>query len=179
VAGLFQPLPLLRLWKLSRVQGAVGVGTFVATVISSPRVERGILAGIGFAIVAHLYREMRVDHFHERKGDRLVLIPRGVVWFATAPKLESLFIEALAAHPEIRELEIDLSQTGRIDFSGAQELAVLIDDAAGSGVTITVSNIPPHASRAVSVHLGGRYGVPTLDEIPASERHQWLRGRAD
>jgi SulP family sulfate permease len=179
VAGLFQPLPLLRLWKLSRVQGAVGVGTFVATVISSPRVERGILAGIGFAIVAHLYREMRVDHFHERRGDRLVLIPRGVVWFATAPKLESLFIEALAAHPEIRELEIDLSQTGRIDFSGAQELAVLIDDAAGSGVTITVSNIPPHASRAVSVHLGGRYGVPNLDEIPASERHQWLRGRAD
>lgn len=177
VYGLFQPRPLIRLWRMSRVQAAVGTGTFVATLLASPHVEQGVVAGIGLAIVAHLYREMRVDHYHERRGDRLVLIPRGVVWFATAPKLERRFIRALAANPDVTELEIDLSETGRIDFSGAQVLAILVDDAAGSGVEITISHIPPHASRAMSAHLGGRYGVPTLDELPTGERHQWTRGR--
>ena len=179
VYRLFQPAPLLRLWGMSRVQASVGTGTFAATLIASPKVERGILAGICFAIVAHLYREMRADHYHERRGDRLVLIPRGVVWFATAPKLERRFIRALAANPDVTELEIDLSETGRIDFSGAQVLATLVDNAAGSGVEITISNIPPHASRALSAHLGGRHGVPTLGEIPSEERHQWTRGRED
>ena len=50
---------------------------------------------------------------------------------------------------------------------------------AGSGVEITVSHIPPHASRAMSAHVGGRYGVPTLAELPTHERHQWTRGRKD
>ena len=179
VYSLFQPLPLIRLWTLSRVQGAVATATFAATLLASPQVDRGIIAGICFAIAAHLYREMRVDHYHERRGDRLVLIPRGVVWFATATKLERRFIRALAANPDVTELEIDLSETGRIDFSGAQVLGVLVDDAAGSGVSITISNIPPHASRAVSAHLGGRYGVPKLDEIPADQRHQWAHQRSE
>jgi SulP family sulfate permease len=182
VAGvyyLFQPLSILKLWNVSRVQAAVATGTFVATLVASPRVDRGILAGIGFAIIAHLYREMRVDHYHERRGDRLVLVPRGVVWFATAQKLESRFIGALAANPDVGELEIDLSETGRIDFSGAQVLAILVDDAAGAGIQITISNIPPHASRALAAHMGGRFGVPTLDEIPVTERHQWTHRRAD
>jgi len=161
------------------VQGAVTVATFAATLISSPNVERGVIAGLVFSIIAHLYREMRVDHGHELDGDTLVLRPAGVIWFATTPQLERRFIEARAEHPEVEKLRIDFSQVGRFDYSGAVTLATLVEDAVGAGVDVEVVHIPPHASRALAAHLGGRFGVPTLDELPRDQRHQWYASRDD
>ena len=177
VYKLFQPVEMVRMFVASRVQGAVAIGTFVATLVSSPNVERGVIAGVVFAVAAHLYRELRVDHAHELDGDTLVLRPAGVVWFATTPQLERRFIAAMAEHPDVDRLRIDFEHVGRFDYSGAVTLATLVDDACNAGVEVTIVNIPPHASRALAAHLGGRCGVPTLDELPRAERHQWYVGR--
>ncbi len=169
---------MVRIARQSGVQGAVAVGTFAATLIASPNVERGVIAGVVFAIAGHLYRELRVDHAHAVEGDTVVLRPGGVVWFATTPQLERRFIAAIADHPELTRLRIDLANVGRLDYSGAATLATLVDDAVNGGVEVAIVNIPPHSTRALAAHLGGSHGVPPLAEVPADQRHQWRpRGR--
>lgn len=175
--SLFQPGPMLTLWRRSRLQGLVAVGTFAATIAVAPRVDRGVLIGIALSIGAHLVRELRVDHELELSGDTLTMRPSGVIWFATTPQLERRFLDALAEHPDIRRLVLDLSGVGRVDYSGAAVLAELVDDADAGGLEVEIGPIPDHAVRALAAHLGGRHGVPRLEELPPDQRHQrWRRG---
>ncbi len=174
VFRLIQPLPILKMWTHSALQGAVATGTFVATLATAPNVERGVVIGVGLSILAHLTREMRVDHEYELDGDTLVIRPAGVIWFATTPQLERMFIEAVAEVPEISRLRIDFTKCGRFDYSGAATLATLVDDAENGGTSVEMVNIPPHGARALASFMGGKYGVPTLDELPVDEPYRWI-----
>ncbi len=173
--SLFQPGPVFRLWQRSHLQGLVALGTFVATIAVAPRVDQGVLIGIALSIGAHLVRELRVDHDLELSGDTLTMRPSGVIWFATTPQLERRFLDALAEHPDIRRLVVDLSGVGRVDYSGAAVLAELVDDATAGGLEVVFEAIPDHATRSLAAHLGGRHGVPRLDELPPQQRHQRWR----
>ena len=164
---------MLRIVRGSRLQGLVVFGTFAATLISAPNVERGVIAGVGLALIVHLIRELRVDHRHEVEDDTLVLRPYGVIWFVTAPHLETSFIAARAEHPQLQNLRIDFANVGRVDYGGAAKLAELVDDAVDAGLNVDIVNIAPHAKRSMAAHLGGRHGVPTLDQLADDERHQW------
>ena len=164
---------ILKIARCSRLQGLVVFGTFAATLIFAPNVERGVITGVGLAVAVHLIRELRVDHTHEVDHDTLVLRPRGVIWFVTAPHLEARFIAARAEHPQLQNLRIDFANVGRVDYGGAATLAELVDDAVAAGLTVDIVNIAPHAKRAIAAHLGGRHGVPTLEELADDERHQW------
>ena len=164
---------MLRIVRGSRLQGLVVFGTFAATLISAPNVERGVIAGVGLALIVHLIRELRVDHRHEVEDDTLVLRPYGVIWFVTAPHLETSFIAARAEHPQLQNLRIDFANVGRVDYGGAAKLAELVDGAVDAGLNVDIVNIAPHAKRAMAAHLGGRHGVPTLDQLADDERHQW------
>ncbi|MBT8240437.1 MAG: hypothetical protein KJN63_04355, partial [Acidimicrobiia bacterium] len=55
VVNLIKVRALFELFSHSMPQGFVGAGTFVATLAASPRVERGVIAGVVLAIGAHLY----------------------------------------------------------------------------------------------------------------------------
>ncbi|MCY3849291.1 MAG: SulP family inorganic anion transporter [Acidimicrobiaceae bacterium] len=164
---------MLQIARGSGLQGLVVFGTFAATLISAPNVERGVIAGVGLAFIVHLIRELRVDHRHEVEDGTLVLRPHGVIWFVTAPHLETSFIAARAEHPQLQNLRIDFANVGRVDYGGAAKLAELVDDAVDAGLNVDIVNIAPHAKRAMAVHLGGRYGVPTLDQLADDERRQW------
>ena len=164
---------MLKIARGSRLQGLVVFGTFAATLILAPNVERGVIAGVGLAVAVHLIRELRVDHRHEVEDDTLVLRPYGVIWFVTAPHLETSFIAARAEHPQLQNLRIDFANVGRVDYGGAAKLAELVDGAVDAGLNVDIVNIAPHAKRAMAAHLGGRHGVPTLDQLADDERHQW------
>ena len=60
VAKLIRLDDLWALLRANRVQALVGVGTLAATLASAPRVERGVMVGVGLALLAHLYRELSV-----------------------------------------------------------------------------------------------------------------------
>ncbi len=173
VYRLIDPRAMLKIARGSRLQGVVVFGTFAATLVAAPNVERGVIAGVGLALMVHLIRELRVDHTHDVEDDTLVLRPRGVIWFVTVPHLETRFISARAEHAHLKNLRIDFSNVGRIDYGGAATLAELVDDAVDAGLIVDIVNIAPHAKRAVAAHLGGRHGVPTLEELADDERHQW------
>lgn len=174
VYRLIQPKPIIRMWRQSAPQAAIATGTFVATLMFSPNVERGVLLGVALAIGFHLYREMRVDHVYESDGDSLTVRPAGVVWFASTPALEDAFRNAVAEHPETTHIVVDLGQCGRLDYSGANTLSELIADLERDDMTIEFVNVPDHAARALAVFLGGSHGVPSIEDLPDAARFQWV-----
>ena len=140
-------------------QALVGAGTTFATIGFAPRVERGVLVGIGLAVAVHLYREMQVLAPGERHGDTLTVRPKGVMWFATVPQLERVVREELAGHPDIATVVVDLTGVGRLDYSGAVALRRILERLTAGGVMVGVAGIPPSASTAVLAELRG-YDMP-------------------
>ncbi len=156
VGAVFKLAKLGELYHLvtqNRLQAFVGIGTFVATLLSAPRVERGVLVGIGLALAAHLYREMSVSTESVLDGDKLTVSPQGVLWFASIPQIERLIRSELAAQPDIDHVVIDLGAVGRLDYSGAAALGRIIEELRRAEVIVDVTNVKPGSARGVRIHL--------------------------
>ena len=144
---------MARLPRGSFPQALVGAGTTLATIAFAPRVERGVLVGIGLAIAVHLYREMQVTTPGERNDDTLTVRPKGVMWFATVPQVERSVREELASERNLTAVVIDLSGVGRLDYSGAVALRRILERLSAGGVDVSVAGVPPGASGAVRGEL--------------------------
>jgi sulfate permease, SulP family len=136
---------LARLWRLSRPQFLVAAITFGLTLALSPHVERAILAGVGLAILVHLWRELRVDIQSSAEGDTVELRPQGVLWYGSADELVERLADLLSTHRDARRLRLRLDGLGRIDLSGALALERLVEDARAAGLTVEVTGAPPQA----------------------------------
>ncbi len=150
VLNLIRIGDLLRLLTESRPQAVVGIGTLVATLAFTPRVERGVLVGIGLSLCVHLYRELYVTVEGRVEGRCLTVAPRGVLWFASVPQIERLIRAEITRHQQLSTVIVDLAGVGRIDYSGGAVLARIIDDVTGAGVEVEVVNLPPGTGGAVS-----------------------------
>jgi len=62
VIGLIQPKKLFFSIRNSASEGFITWSTFIATLILSPHVERGVLVGIGFSILVSIYKKSRLDN---------------------------------------------------------------------------------------------------------------------
>ena len=60
---------------------------------------------------------MHITIQHEIRGSRMVVRPKGVMWFATVPQIERIVRTELATHHEIDTVEFDLSGIGRLDYT--------------------------------------------------------------
>ncbi len=163
VGAVLKLIKLRELYDLiaqSGLQAVVGIGTFVATLASAPRVERGVLIGIGLALAAHLYREMSVSTESKRSGDTLTVSPQGVLWFAAVPQIERLIRNELANAPDLDRVVIDLGAVGRLDYSGAAALGRIIEELRQAGVEVNVTNVKPGSERSVRAHLDGNPDPP-------------------
>ncbi|MEL6982471.1 MAG: SulP family inorganic anion transporter [Actinomycetota bacterium] len=153
VVGLLRFDQLVGLVRVNLAQGLVGVGTFAATLAASPRVERGVLIGIGLALAVHLYRELRVTADSEWSDEELVVRPHGVLWFATVPSVDSLIREHLARHPDTARVVFDLESVGRLDYSAGAALSRLVEELGDAGVEVRLIHVYSTTARAVAAHL--------------------------
>jgi SulP family sulfate permease len=149
-------LPLIRfdrmveIGRLSRPQLAVTLTAFVLTLALSPRIQWAIVAAIGLSIAIHLNWELRLGVDVRAEGSRLEIFPRGVLWFASARRLEDRFTRILADHADAAELVIHIGGLGRIDLTGALALRELIENAREAGLTVSVTGMPAHARRILT-----------------------------
>jgi SulP family sulfate permease len=164
VFKLIQLAPIYRLWSVSIPQAIVATGTFVATIATSPTVERGVLIGLGLSIVMHLFHELAVHADHEVSDELITIRPRGVIWFASAPRLEEVIAEALRDHPDVDQVCVDLGGVGRVDYTGAMVLKRFVADNTSGGIRTHIINIAPEARSMLQKTLGDNEALPALPE---------------
>lgn len=158
VAGLFRPRVLARLWRASRPQAVVAWSTFGLTLVLAPHVDHAILIGVLMAGAVHLWRELVVRVAAAREGDTLVLEPQGVLWFGSAPALDDEILRALSREPGVTRVVIRCGGLGRVDLTGAYQLAEILEQLGGAGLQVDVTHVPDHARevlRAAGVEREG------------------------
>lgn len=137
---------MVRIARSSIPQAIVAWGTAIATLLLAPRVDYGILAGVGLSLLVHVFREAgRVTVEASFADDTLTLAPSGVMFFASATRFQEVLLDNLARHPDTNALVIDLSRLGRLDYTGVGILEAVRDEAEAMDTTFAVTNIPVHA----------------------------------
>ncbi len=158
---LIDPRVFTRQWRLSPLQAGVAIATFLATLAFAPRVERGVLVGVGLAVAVHLWRELRLHVPAELTGDGTLHVrPQGVLYYASAPALQDRLVDVVARHPAARRLVLHLNELGRIDLSGMLTIRAVLDDL---HLPVTVADVPQHSRRLVSRVLPENCLAPDAD----------------
>jgi SulP family sulfate permease len=134
------------LWRISTPQALIAWGTFAATLLLAPRIDIAVLIGIGGSLGVFVARALRLDVDVALDGELLTLTPRGVLWFGTAQRLDVAVADALAAHPWITRVDIDLYGIGRIDTTGALVLRSVLEHAREAGLTVQLKRVPPQSA---------------------------------
>lgn len=137
-------------WRWSRPQFVVGVVTVVGTLILAPRVERGVLLGVGTALAVHLWRELNVGVPSRVEEDTLHVWPTGVLYFGSAPSVERAVNQLIAEHREVRRIVVHLGRLGRVDLTGALMLRDVLSEARLSGVEVQLEGAKGHAARILA-----------------------------
>lgn len=155
VRELVSPGPFIRYRRYARLQFSIAAVTFLLTVLLAPHVEWAVVVGVVMAILAHLWRELRISIPTWTSNGSLHLAPKGVLYFASAPGLEEAFSNLLSEHPEADHLVVHLDGLGRVDLTGALVLASLLEDAKGAGLTTEIVDVPPQAEKIIRRVIGG------------------------
>ena len=130
------------LFELARsTAGAGGAGTFAATLVSAPRVERGVLVGVGLALFAQLYRELKVASPFVRVDNTLTIAPEGVLWFATVSGLERQIRAHSAQFEELERVVLDLAGVGRLDYTAAAALRRVVEEMRDADIVVEIVNV--------------------------------------
>jgi len=151
---------MLQIGKYSKPQGVSAVVTFVATLATSPRIERGILIGIGVSLIIHLWRELSVGCDVDISENTMTAHIRGVLWFGSSARIEELLSQAVATCPDIDRVVLDLGGAGRIDYSATLVFEQFVNDAEAADIEVEFVNIAASARPLLRRRLGGRAGIP-------------------
>lgn len=160
VLNLVRLRALTGLWRLSKPQAVVAWFTFVMTLVLAPRVDQAVLLGILLAGVVHFWRELSPTVRSWTDEDTLHLEPRGVLWFGSAPGVESAVVELLSKHTGLERVVIHMGGLGRVDLTGALTLKRLLGDMSAAGIEAELADVPPHAFRILGRCLGWELGQP-------------------
>ena len=147
VVRLVDPRPMLRFWRLGRVQFATAAVTFVSALVLAPRLDIAVIIGVGLATLVHLWRELHLRVPAGYEDGVLNVHPFGVLYFASAPGLEDAVNNLLAQHPDTQRLRVHLDGLGRLDVTGALALKTLLREARDAGITAEICTVPPQLRR--------------------------------
>jgi SulP family sulfate permease len=137
-------------WRWSRPQFVVGAVTALGTLVLAPRVEQGVLLGVGTALAVHLWREVKVVVPSELEGETLHLWPTGVLYFGSAPGVERAVNRIVAEHREIWRVVVHVERLGRVDMTGALMLRDMLAEMHAAGVRVDVKGARGHAAQLLS-----------------------------
>jgi len=138
VTSLIQPMTMLRLWLISRVETVIGLSTFALTLATAPRMYWGVLAGILMSLSHFLYQRLhpriievglhadgslRDRHLWQLPmlaPDVLALRMDAELDFASSNALERRVLDELMARSELRHVCLLALPINRIDVTGVE-----------------------------------------------------------
>jgi sulfate permease, SulP family len=159
VAGLFKPRTLVRLWRIDRVEAATGLVTFSVTLLSTPRIYWGVLAGVLMGLAHFLYLRLHPriievglhpdGSIRDRHAWKLPPLAPHVfalrmdaeLDFASASAFERSVVEHLAAHPDTRHVCLFAHPINRVDATGVEVFMRLRSMLADRGIALHISGI--------------------------------------
>ena len=155
VVELLSPRVVLRTWRYSRPQLVIAVVTVAVALVAAPAVQWGVVAGVVLALGLHLWRELRLDIDMWVEHDLLHVRPQGVLYFGSAPTLETRILAVLADQRRLQRVEIHLQRLGRIDLTGALVLRAICRDLARAEVPVVLSGVQPQCRGLLDRVLAG------------------------
>jgi sulfate permease, SulP family len=150
ISNVIRPRELMALWRSSPSQAFIGWGTFAATLLLEPRVDRAVVVGVAMSALVHLWHERTPHISARREGDTLYVEPHGVLWFGSSPAMEDALLDRLAEEPDVKRVVVRCAGLGRIDLSGAHTLAEMLEQARATGLEMTLQDVPAHATRILA-----------------------------
>ncbi len=182
VLPLLNAYPVWRTRTMSRPQFAIAITTFAVSLAAAPRVQWGVVAGVVMALGIHLWRELRLDMEVWTERDELHVRPQGVLYFGSAPLLETRILAELADQPSLGRVRLHLQRLGRIDLTGALVLRAITRDLARADVPVEIQGVQPQCQRLVEAVFAqdtvGYTRRPATDEL-AAERAAADEARTD
>jgi SulP family sulfate permease len=159
VAGLFKPSTFARLWRIDRFEAVTAAITFAVTLLTTPRIYWGVLAGVVLGLAHFLYLRLHPRivevglHADGSLRDRHLwkLEPLGPhvfavrmdaeLDFASASAFERSLVEHLAAYPDTRHVCLFAHPINRVDATGVEVFMQLQGMLAARGIALHVSGL--------------------------------------
>ena len=159
VFGLIDFKSMVHAWKVRRVDGIVGVTTFITTLILAPKLADGVLVGVAFTILLFLAGTMKPrSEVLGRRADGslagaathdlapisenyVVMRFDASLVFINAAHFEQAVLKSLSEFPRARAILIIGQGINRIDATGEEKLRALTRDLQAAGVTLLLSGL--------------------------------------
>jgi len=159
VLGLIKPREFLRLWRIARVEALIAGATFLITLLVSPQLYWGVLAGVLMSLSYFLYQRLhpriievglhpdgslRDRHLWKLPPlapDTYALRMDAALDFAAAAEFERAIVEYLAAHPQTRHVCLFAQPVSHIDTTGVDALLKLNEQLRQQDVLLHISGM--------------------------------------
>ena len=122
VASIVKPRRLYRIARRAPWQGSLAVITFVATLVTPPNIQFGVIIGVIATVIFHFARPFRIDRVDVSDGT-LNLRPRGLLWIATNGRFKRELGEVIAKDSSSGPIVVDLDRSTAIDAAIADAIA--------------------------------------------------------
>jgi SulP family sulfate permease len=159
VSTLFKPRIFRDLWQIDRVEAFTAAATFIVTLLTSPRIYWGVLAGVVLGLTHFLYLRLHPRiievglHPDGSLRDRSLwtlppLAPQvyglrmdAELDFASASAMERAVVEHLAAHADVQHVCLFAQPINRIDATGVEMFVQLRRLLMERGITLHISGL--------------------------------------
>jgi SulP family sulfate permease len=159
VLGLIKPRAFVKLWRISRVEASIAGTTLAVTVLASPKLYWGVLAGVLMSLSHFLYLRLHPRiievglHADGSLRDRHLwqlapLAPHmfalrmdAALDFATANAFERQLTEHLTAHPDTRHVMLVAHPINWVDATGVEAFGRVQAQLAEQGITLHLVGI--------------------------------------
>lgn len=179
VAGLLKPRTLPRLWRIDRVETFTALVTFGVTLVTSPRIYWGVLAGVVMGLAHFLYLRLHPriievglhpdGSLRDRNLWNLPPLAPGLyalrmdaeLDFASASALERDIVDHVTAQSGMRHVCLFAHPINRVDTTGVEVFAQLRELFESRGIHLHVSGIKLPVESALR-KAGALYDSPRL-----------------
>jgi MFS superfamily sulfate permease-like transporter len=158
VIGLINVRAIKHAWLANRQDGVVAVMSFALTLAFAPHLDKGILVGVGLALVLYLYRTMRprvamlarhpdgtlrdAEAFDLKTCDEIAVIRfDGSLYFANTSYFEDKVLERVALKPELKFVIVVGDGINQIDATGEEMLAHLAERLRATGIEVLFTGL--------------------------------------
>jgi MFS superfamily sulfate permease-like transporter len=158
VIGLINVSGFIHAWKAQWYDGLISIITFLATLITAPHLDKGIMLGVLLSLGMFLYKNMRPKvttlsmyadnsfqsaEYHGLKECRHIAMIRfeGALFYANASHLEEQVMERMRTKPELTHIVIVSDGINDIDASGEEMLSLIVDRVRSAGYEIAFAGL--------------------------------------